>query len=120
MVTNLLSNALDACRFDTTKERHWVSVKTFLEAGGQLHLEVADNGPGIPRRLCGAVFQEMFTTKGAGGTGLGLLVVYRVVCAHEGQVTVLSEEGVGTIFTVILPLGRSPAGGGGRAHGTRG
>lgn len=104
LVTNLLSNALDACRFDTDKERHWVNVKTFLEAGGQLHLEVADNGPGIPRRLCGAVFEEMFTTKGSGGTGLGLLVVYRVVCAHGGQITVLSEEGVGTVFTVILPL----------------
>ncbi len=104
LVTNLLSNALDACRFDTDTERHWVSVKTFLEAGGQLHLEVADNGPGIPRRLCGSVFEEMFTTKGSGGTGLGLLVVYRVVCAHGGRITVLSEEGAGTVFTVILPL----------------
>jgi len=109
LVTNLVSNALDACRFDTAKERHWVGVKTFLEAGGQLHLEVADNGPGIPRRLCGSVFEEMFTTKGSGGTGLGLLVVYRVVCAHGGKITVLSEEGAGTVFTVILPLnGRPP------------
>jgi len=113
LVTNLVSNALDACRFDTAKKRHWVSIKTFLEAGGQLHLEVADNGPGIPRRLCGSVFEEMFTTKGSGGTGLGLLVVYRVVCAHGGQITVLSEEGAGTVFTVILPLNegesRSPS-----------
>jgi len=113
LVTNLLSNALDACRFDTGKEHHWVSVKTFLEAGGQLHLEVADNGPGIPRRLCGAVFEEMFTTKGSGGTGLGLLVVYRVVCAHGGRITVLSDEGVGTVFTVILPLTREGASVGG-------
>ncbi len=111
LVTNLVSNALDACLFDTEKERHWVGVKTFLEAGGQLHLEVADNGPGIPRRLCGSVFEEMFTTKGSGGTGLGLLVVYRVVCAHGGQITVLSEEGAGTVFTVILPLAGSSSAG---------
>ncbi len=104
LLTNLLSNALDACRFDTSKERHWVSVKTLLESGGQLHLEVADNGQGIPEKLCGAVFSEMFTTKGGGGTGLGLLVVYRVVCAHNGRITVMSEDGVGTVFTVILPL----------------
>ena len=104
LLTNLLSNALDACRFDTDKTRHWISVKTFLESGGQLHLEVADNGQGIPEKLCGSVFSEMFTTKGGGGTGLGLLVVYRVVCAHAGRISVLSEDGVGTVFTVILPL----------------
>jgi len=104
LLTNLLSNALDACRFDTGKSHHWVGVKTFLESGGQLHLEVSDNGQGIPEKLCGAVFSEMFTTKGGGGTGLGLLVVYRVVCAHNGRITVLSGDGVGAVFTVILPL----------------
>ena len=104
LLTNLLSNSLDACRFDTTKSHHRVGVKTFMESGGQLHLEVADNGQGIPEKLCGAVFSEMFTTKGGGGTGLGLLVVYRVVCAHNGRITVLSEDGVGAVFTVILPL----------------
>jgi len=104
LLTNLLSNAVDACAFDTDKEHHWVQVGAFLEPGGQLRLEVADNGRGIPRELCGEVFTEMFTTKGAGGTGLGLLVVYRVVCAHGGDIAVLSDEGVGTVFNVILPL----------------
>ena len=104
MLTNLISNALDAVRFDTEKEHHWVQVSTFIEPGGQLRLEVADNGRGIPKELCGDLFTEMFTTKGSGGTGLGLLVVYRVVCAHRGQISVLSEEGVGTVFSIILPL----------------
>lgn len=104
LLTNLLSNAVDACRFDTGVSHHWVQVGAFLEPGGQLRLEVADNGRGIPRELCGEVFTEMFTTKGSGGTGLGLLVVYRVVCAHRGEITVLSDEGVGTVFNVILPL----------------
>jgi len=104
LLTNLISNAVDACRFETERSRHWVQVATLLEPGGQLRLEVADNGRGIPKELCGEVFSEMFTTKGSGGTGLGLLVVYRVVCAHRGQITVLSEEGVGTVFTIILPL----------------
>ncbi len=104
MLTNLISNALDAVRFDTEKQHHWVQVSTFLEPGGQLRLEVADNGRGIPKELCGDLFTEMFTTKGSGGTGLGLLVVYRVVCAHSGHISVLSEEGVGTVFSIILPL----------------
>jgi len=106
LVTNLLSNALDACRFDpdADRKRHWISVKTFLESGGQFHLEVAENGQGIPKEMTSDVFSEMFTTKGSRGTGLGLLVVYRVVCAHGGQITVMSDEGVGSVFNVLLPL----------------
>ncbi len=119
LMINLIANALDACRFDTEKEHHWISVKALLEAGGQLHLEVADNGPGIPERLCGSVFEEMFTTKGSNGTGLGLLVVYRVVCAHRGQITVLSEEGAGTVFTIILPFSSGARDAAGFATGTR-
>ena len=104
LLTNLVSNALDACIFDTTKTTHWVSVKTFLEPTGEFRLEVADNGSGIPKDMCSEVFTEMFSSKGREGTGLGLLVVYRVVSAHGGQVNVLSDEDVGTVFNVILPL----------------
>jgi len=104
LMTNLLSNAVDACIYDTGKKRHWISVKTFLGSQNELVVEVAENGMGIPKKMCGDVFTEMITTKGSLGTGLGLLIVYRVVCAHGGQISVLSEEGVGTVFTVILPL----------------
>jgi len=104
LLTNLLSNALDACIYDTGKNRHWVSVKTLRGSQHELVVEVAENGMGIPKEMCGDVFTEMFTTKGPLGTGLGLLVVHRVVCAHGGQISVLSDEGVGTVFTVILPL----------------
>jgi len=104
LLSNLVSNALDACIFDTTKKSHWVSVKSFLEPTGEFRLEVADNGQGIPKDMCSEVFTEMFSSKGRAGTGLGLLVVYRVVSAHGGQVNVLSDEDVGTVFNVILPL----------------
>lgn len=104
MLTNLLSNAVDACAFDTTKDDHWVSVKTLLDPTGELVLEVADNGQGIPKDMCSEVFVEMFTSKGRTGTGLGLLVIYRVVCAHSGHVNMLSDEDVGTVFTIIIPL----------------
>jgi signal transduction histidine kinase len=104
MLTNLLSNAIDACAFDTSKDRHWVSVKTVLDPTGELVLEVSDNGQGIPKDMCSEVFVEMFTSKGRTGTGLGLLVIYRVVCAHGGHVNMLSDEDVGTVFTIIIPL----------------
>ena len=79
-----------------------MGVKTCLEAGGQLHLEDADNGPGIPRRLCGSVFEEMFTTKGSGGTGLGLPVSYSIIKEHGGEIEVESAPGRGTTFRVLL------------------
>lgn len=108
LLTNLLSNALDACIFDTAKERHWISVKTFLGSQQEFILEVAENGIGIPKEMCGEVFTEMFTTKGSSGTGLGLLVAHRVACAHRGQISVLSDQGVGTVFTAIFPLPEGP------------
>jgi len=109
MVTNLLANALEACRFDTTKDQHWISVKSLLESSGQYLLEVADNGHGIPSEVNARLFSDMLTTRGGAGTGLGLLVVYQVVSAHRGEVSVLSEEGLGSVFSVVLPLSRSGA-----------
>ncbi len=103
LVSNLIVNAFDACRFDTMKTDHWISVSTLREPGGQLTLEVADNGTGIPSDLHSEVFSEMFSTKGARGTGLGLLVVYRVATAHRGEISVLSDDGFGTVFTLIFP-----------------
>lgn len=108
LLTNLISNALDACIFDTATRSHWVSVKSLLEPSGEFRLEVADNGQGIPSDMCSEVFTEMFSSKGRTGTGLGLLVVYRVVSAHGGQINVLSDEDVGTVFNIVLPLCDSP------------
>ncbi|HSK10206.1 MAG TPA: ATP-binding protein [Vicinamibacterales bacterium] len=108
LVTNLLSNALEACRFDTIKTRHWISVKSVLDSSGSYILEVADNGQGIPSEVNARLFCDVATTRGASGTGLGLLVVYHVVSAHGGEVSVLSEEGLGSVFTVTLPLQRTP------------
>ena len=107
LVTNLLVNAFDACRFDTTKERHWISVKSVLDSSDIYTIEVADNGHGIPSEVNARLFCDVATsTRGASGTGLGLLVVYHVVSAHGGEVSVLSEDGLGSVFTVTLPLQR--------------
>ncbi len=108
VVTNLLVNALEACRFDTAKDQHWISVKSLLESSGRYVLEVADNGHGIPSEVNARLFCDLLTTRGASGTGLGLLVVYQVVSAHGGEISVLSEDGLGSVFTVVLPLVRGP------------
>lgn len=66
-------------------------------------IEIADNGPGIAEERLEKIFEPYYTTK-FGGTGLGLMVVYRVVAEHGGEIHVDSRPGVGTRFSVTLPL----------------
>ncbi|MEY2669563.1 MAG: hypothetical protein RJA59_2201, partial [Pseudomonadota bacterium] len=64
-----------------------------------------DDGPGIPPELMQKIFDPFFTTKEK-GTGLGLSVVYGIVERHKGRVSVESEPGKGTRFTIRLPAAR--------------
>jgi two-component system NtrC family sensor kinase len=68
-------------------------------------IEVSDTGCGIAEEVRERIFEPFFTTKAAGkGVGLGLAVVYGIVSRHRGQIDVQSTVGVGTTFTVRLPL----------------
>ena len=69
--------------------------------------EVRDDGPGMSEAVCARVFEPFFTRR-AGGTGLGLTFVQRVVHEHRGQVTVQSAPGHGTVFCVSLPVAQGP------------
>jgi len=71
-------------------------------ASGGARLTVADDGPGMVPEVRARLFTPFFTTK-PGGTGLGLATVHRVLEAHGGGVTVESEPGQGTRFTIHLP-----------------
>lgn len=75
------------------------------KSGDTVELVVQDTGKGIPQDVVDKVFDPFFTTKGdSGGTGLGLSIVYGVVKRHRGTITVASEPGKGTTFTIRLPL----------------
>jgi len=73
-----------------------------LYAGDYLKISIRDQGEGIPRDLQARIFDPYFSTKKK-GHGLGLSVVYSVVTKHDGYVTVDSEPGKGTMFTIYLP-----------------
>jgi len=68
-------------------------------------IEVEDNGHGIPEQVLPKIFDPFFSTKEVGeGTGLGLSIAYKIVEQHGGRITVASKVGVGTRFTIVLPV----------------
>jgi two-component system NtrC family sensor kinase len=81
-----------------------VSTRPLPEQDG-LEIVFQDDGPGIPQELMQKIFDPFFTTKEK-GTGLGLSVVYGIVERHKGHVSVESEPGKGTRFTIRLPAAR--------------
>jgi len=102
-VRNLLDNAI---RYTPTGG----SIETRLEAvGNDAVLRVSDSGEGIPTRDLERVFERFYRVDNAraratGGTGLGLAIVKHVVESHGGSVSVASELGAGSTFTVHLPI----------------
>ena len=64
---------------------------------------VRDHGSGIAAEVLEHIFEPMFTTKRAGGTGLGLAVVQQIISEHGGEVIVESLAGAGSTFYVVLP-----------------
>jgi PAS domain S-box-containing protein len=102
---NLLSNAVDACAFDEDiGKRHRVVVRTASTPDRRIRFEVEDNGAGMSEEVQQCLFTSFFSTKGARGTGLGLLVTRKLIEAHRGTIEVASELGRGTRFTFYLPF----------------
>ena len=66
--------------------------------------EVEDNADGMDEATQENLFKEFFSTKGDIGTGLGLLVVDRIVRTHGGKIEILSKSGVGSLFRTIFRI----------------
>lgn len=97
--TNLIHNALQAMQNSGT-----LIVKLAAQDGGVV-VSIADNGPGIPEDIRGRIFEPFFTTKPVGeGSGLGLDIARKIVDKHRGRLELYSEVGVGTTFSVWLPV----------------
>ena len=111
---NLCKNAADAMRatggslevslaeITLTDDTHLP--ESDMEPGAYLTLTVSDTGHGMDEEVRKKLFEPFFTTKEKGqGTGMGLAVVYGIVKAHHGAITVSSKPGQGSVFTVYLP-----------------
>ncbi|HWA26003.1 MAG TPA: ATP-binding protein [Lacunisphaera sp.] len=111
---NLVINAIQA--MTTGQGQIWITATNVqlaagevigLVAGPYVAIEVRDNGSGIKPEHLEKIFESFFTTKKT-GTGLGLATVLSIVKRHGGQMGVESEPGVGTAFTVFLPVADQP------------
>jgi signal transduction histidine kinase len=99
VLINLINNAVQAMP-------HGGHLRLSLgTAEGAIAIAVQDTGKGIPRENLPRIFDPFFTTKPEGeGTGLGLSVSYGIISSHGGQIDVESKVGVGTTFTLLLPV----------------
>jgi two-component system sensor histidine kinase SenX3 len=110
---NLLENAVAY-----SPERTRVVVSASRNRARTAQISVADQGIGIPERDLERIFERFYRvdparSRATGGTGLGLAIVKHVMAAHRGKVTVWSQEGVGSTFTLQMPIVSKPPAAGG-------
>lgn len=97
-VLNLISNAMEAIEGENGK----ITVNTLDDKENkQVKIEIKDNGNGIPKDKLSDVFNLFYSSKKR-GTGLGLAVTKKIIDEHKGKISVESQEGKGTTFTIVL------------------
>src|SRR5690606_25983140 len=104
---NILTNAIYAInqKFDSKPGGELVIATGLHSDPAYIYMRIADNGVGIPADIREKIFEPFFTTKDVGeGTGLGMSITYNTIAKRQGKIEVESEEGVGTVFTIILPI----------------
>jgi two-component system NtrC family sensor kinase len=100
---NIITNAAHAVG---NKGNIWI---TTTQRNGKAFIGIKDDGPGIDKKLFDKIFDPFFTTKPVGqGTGLGLSISYGIIKKHDGDISVESEPGKGTQFTIQIPVDGPP------------
>lgn len=96
-IINIIQNGIDAI-----EDTGIVTVVTYDE-GENVVLEISDTGSGIEEDMIEKIFMPFFTTKGSKGTGLGLSIAKKIFEKHGGRISVESQVGEGTKFTISFP-----------------
>ncbi|WP_148868649.1 sensor histidine kinase [Tenacibaculum adriaticum] len=99
VITNLVKNAIQAIKINEKNPK--IEVKVASE-GNNVVITVSDNGKGISDKNKELIFEPKFTTKSS-GMGLGLPMIKNIIEAYNGTISFTSTEGIGTVFTIILP-----------------
>ena len=97
---NIITNAAHAMG-----EHGTLILRTELHDAKTIRIEIQDDGGGIPQGVLPKIFDPFFTTKPIGeGTGMGLSISYKIIEAHGGKILVDTEAGIGTTFSILLPI----------------
>lgn len=104
MLGNLLWNSLQACYKNTEKNKHMVYVRVDYYDNYHFMYEVEDNASGMDDKTKNNMFKEFFSSKGDSGTGLGLMVVERIIRNHKGKIEVMTKLNKGSLFRIIFRL----------------
>jgi PAS domain S-box-containing protein len=102
LLVNLIENSIDACRIDTAKPAHYIKAQ-LNDIDDGIQFIISDNGIGMDQETREKAFSLFFSSKGAGGTGLGLFIANKIVTSHGGAIRVESEERQGSRFFIELP-----------------
>ena len=103
VINNMISNSIQS--YDGKPEQNIDLNISMSKDNKNIIIAVKDYGPGLPDKVKGKLFNEMITTKGKNGTGLGLYMSYSTIKAHfGGDITFVSEKGKGTTFYITLPI----------------
>jgi len=105
--TNLIKNGMEA--MEGVKDKKLLVWARMADEPGFVVVDVIDNGIGIPADQIDKIWMAFYTTKGdRGGTGLGLPACAQIIGQLEGKITIESDVGLGSTFSVFLPISESP------------
>ena len=105
VLLNLITNAAHAMG-----EQGTLILRTERHDEKMIRIEIQDDGGGIPASVLPKIFDPFFTTKPIGeGTGMGLSISYKIIEAHGGKILVDTENGIGTTFSILLPIEQKQA-----------
>ncbi|MFA6240259.1 MAG: ATP-binding protein [Candidatus Hydrogenedentales bacterium] len=104
VLLNLMINASEA----VPKQGGFLRIEARQAESGDLFLEVADNGPGVPDILRRKIFEPFFSTKGTQGTGLGLAVTRKLIHEHGGDIEIDRSPEGGALFRIRIPMAPQP------------
>jgi len=106
-LTNLVGNAIDACLMSEKQKKYSVKLRV-KDMDESIIFEVTDDGCGMDYEVKKKIFTNFFTSKGLGGTGIGLLQTRKIIQEHGGVIDVESELGKGSTFRITLPRNKLP------------